>query len=733
MRIRNLILLAMFSAAPLLAAEPIQLEGSATALAVWDNAAVLHVVAAPTSKKGKLLAAPLAVKAKLASGTIVVTGLGAPLRKTCPKPLVDLSAGWVRVATDKASPIVATYRSSGLAAHLASAGLAAKAVRKLDMRTLKSADVLCITSIRSATERKAVEAFLRTGKSVVLIAPGLPRGKPAREAEVNRLLAPAGIAVTAHRVSTKYGGGILPATAAGVPAEIRLDKAFAALDAPAPKPVRRKRGEKKPVAKWESVRTQAVKTIQAAGHAVPPESTLGKAFLDLAQSAWAIVPPKNLRDPKAVSINKNPRDYLAVTLLGAQLARMPVDKIKAHPAAAAYPGAVAANAKRVTKTVEIDLAVPRWHTTGLYAAPGDVIAVTMPSAALGKKLKVRIGAHKDSNLRHSVLQRFPHLTRSFSLTEAMTKAACSFGGTVYIEVPRGATGTTSITISGAVEQPVFRRGMTAAQWKRELQKPAPWAEICGDKVVLIVPTEMAKTVTKPEELMARWDRFLDLCAKISGTDPAKRTSPERLTGCLQISVGYLHSGYPAMGQYSHNLMLIDNEALSKTVPWGWYHELGHNHQNRDWTFTNGGEVTCNLFPLAGYNLLLKRPVSDNKRFGSKLGPGLKKYFSKTPTYKDFTSDVWLGLVFYYQIIEEFGWENWFAVAKTYRELPKDARPKNDQQKRDMLLTIYSKQVNRNLAPQFVAWGVEPSQAACDAVKRYPAWAHPDVKKYTGQE
>ena len=39
--------------------------------------------------------------------------------------------------------------------------------------------------------------------------------------------------------------------------------------------------------------------------------------------------------------------------------------------------------------------------------------------------------------------------------------------------------------------------------------------------------------------------------------------------------------------------------------WGLYHELGHNHQNRDWTFDGTVEVTVNLFTLYVYDKVLR--------------------------------------------------------------------------------------------------------------------------------
>ena len=70
---------------------------------------------------------------------------------------------------------------------------------------------------------------------------------------------------------------------------------------------------------------------------------------------------------------------------------LPVDKVKAHPAAKAFPGTVDIKAKRIKKAVEIWTDRPgwrnkgiyaeswkkEWQSTGLYAAPGEVITITV--------------------------------------------------------------------------------------------------------------------------------------------------------------------------------------------------------------------------------------------------------------------------------------------------------------------------------------------------------------------
>ena len=70
-----------------------------------------------------------------------------------------------------------------------------------------------------------------------------------------------------------------------------------------------------------------------------------------------------------------------MTLQVREARSLPAEEIKALPAAEGYPGAVPADAPRVTRTVSIDTTVPRWHSTGLYAAAGELIGVEIPAAA----------------------------------------------------------------------------------------------------------------------------------------------------------------------------------------------------------------------------------------------------------------------------------------------------------------------------------------------------------------
>jgi hypothetical protein len=366
-----------------------------------------------------------------------------------------------------------------------------------------------------------------------------------------------------------------------------------------------------------------------------------------------------------------------------------------------------------------------WHSTGLYAAPGEVITVTVPANAAKKKLRVRIGAHKDELWHLDSWKRFPEITRSFVIDAPVTKAACAFGGLVYIDVPRNCDlGTIAVQISGAVPAPVYFHGRTTPEeWRATIRNhPAPWGEIVSSKVIVTLPSDVLRTLDDPKALMETWDRILDLVADLA-TIPRERERPERIVCDEQISAGYMHSGYPIMTWMDQPANFASREALIKGH-WGIFHELGHNHQVKDWTFEGTGEVTCNLFSFYIYDKLCGVKPRDYVH-GRGTVPVIelhKKYFATgKPSYERWMADPFTALCMYAQLQDAFGWEPYQKVFAEYRALPDGQRPKTEQERRDQWMMRFSKTVGKNLAPFFTRWGVPISDAAAKSVASLPAW------------
>jgi len=263
-----------------------------------------------------------------------------------------------------------------------------------------------------------------------------------------------------------------------------------------------------------------------------------------------------------------------------------------------FPGSPPEGTPHTNRSVTIDPGTVGWKSTGAYAEPGRVVAVKIPKELAGKGLAVRIGCHKDTLYHKDKWSRAPEITMSRRLDAATTSIASAFGGPVYIDLPDGAaTEPFEVTLKGVIAAPMFVLGQTDPdQWRRTIRNaPAPWAELVTDKVILSVPSSSIRDLDDPEALMVFWDRVMDAAADLA-TISRTRRRPQRYVADVQISAGYMHSGYPIMTHLDAAADMTQLDRLSRGS-WGLFHELGHNHQKGDWTFSGTVEVTCNLFAL----------------------------------------------------------------------------------------------------------------------------------------
>ncbi len=406
------------------------------------------------------------------------------------------------------------------------------------------------------------------------------------------------------------------------------------------------------------------------------------------------------------------------------------ESVWAHPAAADFPGPVPTDTPRLTRSLTIDTVVPRLHSTGLYAAPGEVVTVTVPTAvATSGDFHVLVGAHSDRIWHLSEWKRMPEISRRFPIAATKTLVANAFGGLIYVEVPTDAyLRSVTVKIEGAVAAPLFVLGETdPVAWRNEIRHaPAPWAEIAGRNMIVTTDAREVRRLDDPAAVAEAWDRALDLSAELAAWPSPARSSPERFVVDRQISAGYMHSGYPLMAHLDQQANLVDAEHLRSECNWGFYHEVGHNHQSGDWTFDGTVEVTVNLFTLYVYEFLCGIPVAEDFHGSHRSRAELMALYDfDDPDFELWKREPFLALIMYAQMQQAFGWEAYRQVFATYRDLPDHERPKSDDEKRDQWLVRFSRQVERNLGPFFEAWGVPTSQGARDSIADLPVWLPPN--------
>ena len=605
------------------------------------------------------------------------------------------------------------WRDRGAAAFLNRGEIGAKGVSgALDQRGLAEIDVLVAdtSALESAEHRQALRQFVQDGGGLVLGGLGwgwlqLNPGKTLREQHPgNLLLAGAGLAWGDGMFESKKGGfDVSPQ----LPSYLGAVEALAAL-----------RGHESGAARLETADlARAAATLVAAGAILPPGNLSIGPALDAFKAQGAEIVP-SVRTPLDA---RRAVDRLKFAQAAAAEMSAPPARVRRLAAAADFPGEPPAGAPRVTRQVTVDARVPQWHSTGLHAAPGEVITVTVPEDFAKRGWKVRIGCHSDSIAGLDTWRRAPEITRVFALDKPVTQAASPFGGLIYIEVPRrGGSGEASVTIAGAVRAPYFKLGQTdPAQWRAELRSlPGPWAELEGRYMTVTVPSENIRNLDAPEEVCQFWDRVQEANARLAAL-PSPRQ--DRFVLDRQISAGYMHSGYPVMAHLDVAGVVADPAALKKGN-WGFFHELGHNHQSPVWTLEGTGEVTCNLFSMHSYERVCGLPMTGHDAMSTASRTRrMKKFFAQDGGYEDWKKDPFLALILYYQLAEGFGWDAYSRVFAACRDLPDRERPKTDDAKRDLFLTQFSKATGRNLGPFFEAWHLPTSASAREALKNLPAW------------
>ncbi|MFL0789854.1 MAG: M60 family metallopeptidase, partial [Prochlorococcus sp.] len=418
---------------------------------------------------------------------------------------------------------------------------------------------------------------------------------------------------------------------------------------------------------------------------------------------------------------------------------LPSASITAHESSDRFPGSVEENAERISSSVEIDASYEGrddgfiysqagkdiWRSTGIYAPAGEVISITLPEGAIGLGLSVQIGSHTDELWKKDEWERFPEITRAWQLETNQTEAASSFGGLVYIRVPEGLNlGEITVEIDGGVLAPRYILGETSEPaWLDTIRHyPGPWAEFESDSLIITVPSADAINVDNPEDLMLLWEQVMDMSADLASIEQA-RVRPERIVFDEQISGGALHSGYPVMGHTHHVDGIIDLDALRAEGNWGAIHELGHNHQWRDWILPGTTEATCNLWSVYISEELLGIDRADAHSNLTDL-----ERAERISTYIDaganFENDwkVWTALETYLQLQQNFGWAAFKELNNIYYSIDDEDAPSTDQERIDLFVQTFSQVTEKDLGFFFTEWGFPISTETLDSISQYEDWS-----------
>lgn len=416
---------------------------------------------------------------------------------------------------------------------------------------------------------------------------------------------------------------------------------------------------------------------------------------------------------------------------------LPAAQITAHPSAADFPGVISQAIPRESLNVQIDgtyagrdsryeyarLTNIVWRSTGAYANAGELVAVTVPPALVNVGATIQIGPHTDLLWNKTPWVRFPGIVRSYPVTATQMNVASAFGGLIYVSIPAGKNlGPLSITLDNVTRAPLYVHGQTTLNdWLTIRDYPAPWADVGSDKMQVTLPSSYIRTLADPAQVMNRWDQIMDSISDLAAL-PHTRARAERLVIDRDIRAGYMHANYPIMAPYAEAANSVNYNNLA--INWGFWHEVGHNHQWVPWVMQGTTESSVNWYSVYVSETLFNLPRAKGH---TALTPEsrlqrMQTYIANGKQYALWGNDAWLPLEMYLQLQQWFGWGPFIQLNGDYQALTTAQSPTADLAKVDAWTLRFAQNVGKNLAPFFVqTWGLPVSQATQDQMALLAPW------------
>jgi len=371
-----------------------------------------------------------------------------------------------------------------------------------------------------------------------------------------------------------------------------------------------------------------------------------------------------------------------------------------------------------------------YRPTGLFAAPGEIVTLTIPEDLVGK-IRVYIG-HLHYLLNFGALKR------------SKQKIASPFGGLIVIRVMRKDIGMFDVTVENAIEAPNFVFGKNSNDdWNRMKHLAVPWT-------VLTVPGQMAiyietlkmKSVTNMTGVMAPVKESMDVFEEMLGVPRGFQPGEERVIYDPKMGGGgytwvWLYAGVVLCTGAGESVIaanyytsLIDN-FYSSVV----FHEIGHRGCYPDLP-ASGGQWNAEI--VRRY-IEIKRGLVNWDSWGSpwtvlKNMVGYKIFSKGKPCYeadsaKKFPSGIWYKVNSYENCwtvlfrfpLKEFGWDTLRKVFSWNTDEDKYSIIKysSGQIKSNRLAELYCKATGHNMIPFYNFFNINITSSAATHCQTLP--------------
>ena len=421
------------------------------------------------------------------------------------------------------------------------------------------------------------------------------------------------------------------------------------------------------------------------------------------------------------------------------------------------------NYNYVGNNLRMSVAPQPQFSTGLYAAPGELVIIDVP---LGDySLSVQIGAWTDNLTNIQNAPRDPNIVSKMQLAPGRNYIRNLYGGHIYIYAGRPIKTPVNMVFTNVVKSPDFVLGETSnADWQAAIAKSCvPYLELRSKNMIFVVPTAycVASPIPDPTALMKEWDDAINfdyyqwegLVANPATTADSVDLAPLlpwRVVQDIKPSAGYGHNGYPVVtfNDYGWFNEFTRIEQIRNGNCWGTFHELGHNNQQGTyWSWSSLGETSNNLFSFkVAHRQEATYPQAWPPKHPALAGmwPGALAFALDPDPTKSFDgtdariNDPFARILPFVQIFDKIpaNWgypgqpDGWSFMGALYKKARRATRISlNDQDKRDFVYEALCDFTHKDWIYFFKAWGIQVSNISSGKMGNLYPVMNQEIWKY----
>lgn len=292
-----------------------------------------------------------------------------------------------------------------------------------------------------------------------------------------------------------------------------------------------------------------------------------------------------------------------------------------------------------------------------------------------------------------------------------------------------------IKVKGGKAFPLYIVGETEDEaWENDLRtmKDAPFVQLLSDRasVTITYPDYLKNPIEDVEAAFETIHKVLDLEEEVAGFDgstPQNKPTRNRIHFAIDLystpeeaAKYYLYASQYFIGMKRTNYNELTH-ALDKE--WGIWHEIGHLHQQRSWTWGAISEISVNIFSLyvqeqfgLPSKLDERSPANGPTHFENArkyIANPDKNYLVRNPSdYSEFFSK----LVMFYQLRAVYGWDMYKRLHQHFRKQPYVYNPKEtDADKANKFVYAICLVSKNDLVPFFKKWGLNIDAATAQKI------------------